>query len=308
MKAGNIIDYICCPKCKSELKIKKNSLMCVNCASLYKTQDGIVKILPKLSYDTKLSIEKWEKKYKKMIKGKIDCDYEDYLNLHAKNVIDQLKKEKIFSKKSVYLEIGCGPFFLGQILSKYFGLVIGIDFSGYSLKIANRMFKRKCINNFLLIQGNVLDLPIKSNTVDLVYGSGVIEHFTDTEKCIKELFRVLKTDGVCFNTVPLLNVGSLTYRQIWGNIPNIYLLKQIAEFVHVKLLKGKHMRFGYEMSFLKRTLINIHRRAGFSKVDVDRFNTNIELEYMPKPLRGMFAYLARNSSLFWPFVKVCAKK
>ena len=151
-------------------------------------------------------------------------------------------------------------------------------------------------------------MPIKNNTVDLVYGGGVIEHFKDTGSCIDELYRVLKRSGVSFNTVPYLNIGSLTYRQVWGNIPNVPVLREVAEFIHIKLLGAKHMIFGYEMSFTKRTLFSIHKQSGFKKISVDKFQTTLSFEFIPKFFRPFFIYLADTSPLFWPMVKVIGTK
>ena len=52
------------------------------------------------------------------------------------------------------------------------------------------------------------------------------------------------------------------------------------------MLKRKHMIFGYELSFLNSTLKKIHKKAGFEKIEVGKFRCR----------------------LFWPMIKVTAKK
>ena len=107
----------------------------------------------------------------------------------------------------------------------------------------------------------------------------------------------------------MLNIGSLTYRQLWGNIPNFPIIKQLAEFIHIKLLGGKHMRFGYELSFLPITLVNIHKKAGFKKIEVKYFDTKLLFELIPfTAVRNLLIKLAQNSPLFWPMIKVVATK
>jgi ubiquinone/menaquinone biosynthesis C-methylase UbiE len=197
---------------------------------------------------------------------------------------------------------------LGQAIAKDCKVIIGVDMSRNALRIARQMLEAKKIKNYLLVQGDINYMPIRNNTVDLIYGGGVIEHFNDTITCLKELCRVLKKSGISFNTVPYLNIGSLTYRQIWGNIPNIPILKQIAEFVHIRLLGARHMIFGYEMSFTKGTLIKLHKRAGFSKVIVDKFKINSSFDFIPPILRPLLIAIADQSSLFWPMVKVIGVK
>ncbi len=266
-------------------------------------------MLANLSEDLKLSIEKWDKIYFNQLSSKSYLkDYENYKKLYLADTFDQLTSEKGINKEVVYLEIGCGPFFLGQELAGRSGLIVGIDFCPSALEVARNLLNEKGISNYILIQGDILNLPVKSDSIDLIYGGGVIEHFENTQKCIDELFRVLKTGGVSFNTVPYLNLGSLTYRQIWGNIPNVFILKQIAEFVHIKILKSRHMIFGYEMSFLAGTLKKIHKHAGFNNVRIDKFKVKIQFDFLPGFLKPFFIWLAVNSRLFWPTVKVIGKK
>ncbi|MFA5188759.1 MAG: methyltransferase domain-containing protein [Patescibacteria group bacterium] len=305
-----IMEYICCPKCKSDLLNQNNFLICRKCDKQYEIIEGnIIKIALDPAADLELSIKKWDESYSRQLTGKIYIKAEeDYKERYNTDVYQQLDEYKKIDSDLVYLEIGCGPMFFGQEIANKCRLIIGIDFCPSALKIAKKMLDDKGCKNYLLIQGNILNLPIKEDVIDLIYGAGVIEHFKNTQICINELHRVLKKNGISFNTVPYLNLGSLTYRQIWGNIPNLPVLKQIAEFIHIKLLKGRHMVFGYEMSFLGSTLKNIHRDAGFKKVVVEKFQVNLVFDFIPKCLRRTCIRLASNSKLFWPMVKVIGKK
>ena len=135
----------------------------------------------------------------------------------------------------------------------------------------------------------------------------MIEHFKETQVCVDELYRVLKNGGVSFNTVPYLNLGTL-YRQVWGNIPDFPVLKQLAEFMHITLLRGKHMTFGYEMSFPPYRMKKVHIQAGFNEVIIDKFDVELVLEYAPGFMVRPLAWLANNSRLFWPMMKVVGTK
>jgi len=305
---NNYLDLIACSGCKGDLrKVSEEKFVCNKCGRDFFVEEGILKIVPELTEDMLLSIEKWDENYKNQLKSESFRDlHDDYHKRHADNVASQILSEA--NKRNVYLEIGCGPFFLGKVFAQEFDMVIGIDFCPSALKIAKKLLDEAGVENYILIQGDVINIPIKNNSVDMIYGGGVIEHFEDTQSCINELYRVLKSGGVCFNSVPYLNIGSLTYRQIWGNIPNFPVLKQIAELVHIKLLRGKHMIFGYEMSFTARTLMNVHKKAGFSNVRVDNFEVDMDFEFAPKFSRKLLFKLARESRLFWPMVKVIGIK
>jgi SAM-dependent methyltransferase len=53
-----------------------------------------------------------------------------------------------------------------------------------------------------LAVADVRSLPFKENAFDLIYSMGTIEHFTDYEVAVRELFRVLKPSGVAIVGVP----------------------------------------------------------------------------------------------------------
>lgn len=178
-----------------------------------------------------------------------------------------------------------------------------------ALQISKKLFEKEKTKDYLLICGNILNMPFKSNSFNLIYGGGVIEHFKNTKEAVVELSRVLKKGGLSYNTVPYLNLGTLTYRQLWGNIPRFPIIEGIFTFVHTKLLQAKHMRFGYELSFTRKYLEDVHRKSGFKKTVTGKFECSLDFEYIPlKPLRNLAIKLATNSSLFWPMIYVAGKK
>ena len=306
-KNTHMIDYLCCPQCKSDLEMSKNTLVCFACDATYKIKDGIPILLKDLNSEKKLSLKKWDTFYDNLSENERFNQFADmYYNDHFPGIYDQLNAAKPINNIN-YLEIGCGPFLMGQRISESCTLVIGIDFSFSALKLAKMMLDKKRNTNYLLIQADILDMPIKSNVIDLIYGGGVIEHFKDTQTIIDELYRVLAASGVTCNSVPCFNLAAL-YRQKWGNIPNVPVLKQMAEFLHIKVLKGRHMTFGYELSFLSRTIKNIHKKSGFNEVLIKRFNVPLTLEFIPDSLKRPVTWLALNCSLFWPMIFVVGKK
>jgi len=305
-----ILQYIYCPSCKGDLFEETDYLVCKQCTNKYEVLDkNIAFIVPHLTDDVKLSIKKWDTSYESKL---VDGSYRSFVAAsdrdHHENEYSQLNAEKNIDKDIVFLEIGCGTFALGQFLADKVKLVIGMDFSPSALKIAKKLLDEKGIKNYLLIQGDISSIPIKDSSVDIIFGGGVIEHFQNTKGCIGELHRILKPNGISFNTVPYLNIGSLTYRQTWGNIPNVPILKQIAELIHIRLLGARHMRFGYEMSFTAGKLKNIHRKAGFNNVKIQQYKVGLVLNFIPKRFRALFTRLADSNRLFWPMIKVVAKK
>lgn len=305
------INFLACPVCYNQLYQKDDRLICLgNAEHLFPVKDGLPNLLPqKLSSDLTLSQNKWGEFYEeKRDSRSVAQIVEEYRRTFFPYVYRQLNDVRPL-KDSVFLEIGCGTFSLGQLLAPECKLVIGIDFSSLSLKLARESLKERGIENYLLVLGDVTRMPIKSGVVDILYGGGVMEHFKNTQDAVNEFYRVLSPGGVSFNAVPYLNLGALTYRQIYGNIPNFPLLRQMAELIHIKLLKSRHMIFGYELSFTATQLLNLHRRAGFKEIRVEKFETMLIFEWVPFNLLKKFcAYVANRFRLFWPMVKVIAIK
>lgn len=306
------LKFLCCPDCRGDLFLESKQLTCKQCKRQYPFVNDIPVLLPSLiAKDVKLSQKKWDEEYGKTV-NKIEARKvkDSFKNTYLSSAMFYLNKiyESFNNKK--YLEIGCGPFFIGQELSKRGSFIVGIDYSMNALRLAKFYLVEEGIKNYLLICGDITRMPFKDNSFDLIYGGGVIEHFKDTVGVVKENRRVLKKGGVAFNTVPKLNLGSLTYRQVWGNIPNAPVLREIAEFIHVKILKGRRMYYGYEYSFTDSHLMKIFIKAGFakSKIEVKKYQVPLIFEYIKnKFIKKLAIFLAQNS-LFWPATYIISKK
>ena len=93
------------------------------------------------------------------------------------------------------LDVGCGPG--GNILFlKKFGKVTGLDTSKEALSFASTQ------GFFNIVQGDGDKLPFGNESFDLVSALDVIEHMENDTEALREIFRVLKKDGIFLLTVP----------------------------------------------------------------------------------------------------------
>ena len=75
------------------------------------------------------------------------------------------------------------------------GLVIGVDMTPEMIERARFSAKRLDIHNVEFRQGYLEDLPVESNTVDVIISNCVINLAPDKSKVFAEAFRVLKPGG-----------------------------------------------------------------------------------------------------------------
>ena len=166
---------------------------------------------------------------------------------HINNVIKKLPR------RARILEAGCGlgrwVFYLDSLGFE----TVGLDIVREALKeaIAYGRIKRKPT---VLVRGDVLNLPFRENSFDLVLSLGVIEHFKNGKEktCIKESFKVLKNFGLLFVSVP-------------NKYHFIYILLR-----GYSTMRGK-WRIGFERSFSIRDLKHFLEVEGFLVQEVKTF-------------------------------------
>lgn len=306
-----VTKYLCCSVCHSDLVVSKKSLRCKKCSIEYPfIYDSIPCMLPDINKTTLDTMQKWDNLYvEEAYNLATEKKYKDYF---LKNTLRQLLEYfKSRSKSRSYLELGVGLGCIGESLATEDWFFVGIDFSKSALLRLKKKLDRKGIKNYLLVMGDIQKLPFKDNVFDLIFGGGVIEHFPDATNVIQRCYQTLKKNGVIFNTIPPLNIGNIIYRSQWGSIPDFPILKQVCEFIHLKVLKGVHMVFGYELMLTKHKLVGMHKLAGFVSENIifDRYEIKPELNIIKnKILKSFFVYLCENSSSFWPAVKIIGIK
>jgi glycosyltransferase involved in cell wall biosynthesis/ubiquinone/menaquinone biosynthesis C-methylase UbiE len=97
------------------------------------------------------------------------------------------------------LEIGCGRgYYEGLLRFLYPNLSItAIDRKDEYLAIA-----RNTVSGVTFKNADALHLPWKANTFDRVFATEVLEHLSDDEKALSQMYRVLKHGGRALITVP----------------------------------------------------------------------------------------------------------
>lgn len=150
---------------------------------------------------------------------------------------------------NVCLDIGCGG---GANVKKLlvktpYGKVIGIDYSEVSVIKSSKINKAEIENKHCeILQGNVMKLPFRKETFDIITAFETIYFWPDINEAFKQVYRVLKVSG----TFMICNEsnGENSKEEKWTKIiqgMKIYNSEQIkksledAGFTDIKIHKNK---------------------------------------------------------------------
>lgn len=92
------------------------------------------------------------------------------------------------------LEVGCGPGFLSRQMGRLNLDYTAVDLAPRSIELASKGQKLRGLPGKFQV-GNAEALDFADETFDHVVSIGVIHHTPNTEKCVEEIYRVLKKGG-----------------------------------------------------------------------------------------------------------------
>lgn len=101
-------------------------------------------------------------------------------------------------KGETVLDLGSGGGIDVLIASKYVGetgRVIGLDMTDEMLELAHANQKKSGVQNVGFVKGYIEDIPLETETVDVVTSNCVINLSEDKEQALREAYRVLKKGG-----------------------------------------------------------------------------------------------------------------
>lgn len=203
-----------------------------------------------------------------------------YLNplLHVgriKNVLSLDDVSSLINEDSKIVEIGSG---IGTncILTKALvsSEVYGIEPAPGSYKALIPCIEsfKKCNSNYdyTSIQCGGEELPFQDNSIDFIYSFEVLEHVRDPQKMLREIYRVLKKDGIAY--ISTCNYDSFYeghYARFWN------------PFIGIETNKKRYIRKGLspvffdELNFVtKKKIMNWINDIGFSEIKFNPENEN----------------------------------
>jgi ubiquinone/menaquinone biosynthesis C-methylase UbiE len=158
------------------------------------------------------------------------------------------------------LDLACGPGTVTRRLARVApeSTIVGLDLSHQMLERAVRLTAREGLDNVIYIRGSALTLPFKSEAFDAVTCCGALQLFSDQDRAVGEIARVLKRQGefVCQTTLgprrPPLYVRVADHLLKFG-------------YFHLDDLKDRLCRFNFDLKSEERSKINYIFRAARSE-------------------------------------------
>jgi len=194
------------------------------------------------------------------------------------------------------LEIGAGTGRDSWLLAKYGAQAFALDYA------TTRTIREKFHSDnlpLICIQADGENLPFKDKFFDLVFSQGLIEHFRNPEKLIREQIRVLKNGGYLVIDAPqtysLYNIYKTALIRldnwpiVWERSYSVRDMKKIGKKYNLKLLKLS----GWDVWPL--FLRNMHKtKIGGRNVFPKKIRRLIEMQWRKFENTKPAAYIAMN--------------
>jgi ubiquinone/menaquinone biosynthesis C-methylase UbiE len=156
----------------------------------------------------------------------------------------------------VILDLACGPGTVTRRLARLApeATIIGLDLSPQMLERAVQLSRRERLDNIVYVRGSALSLPFRTEAFDAVTCCGALQLFSDQDRAMGEIARVLKIDAdfVCQTTLA-------------PKRPPLYVrvADRLLKFGYFYLddLKARLARFNFDLKSEERSKITYIFRA-----------------------------------------------
>jgi SAM-dependent methyltransferase len=199
-----------CVECYSR-EIAQGILHCASCHQEWAVIDGI----PRFNPDAHSDFPEWFARHAAKFRYRKTADVETFRSLHKETkrsfgyqwlryqVTDHQENREVFHDRlgtrpgslngQLLFEAGCG---MGRYL-QVIGEDPGAEAVGLDLSMAvNRAYRENRDNPLIhILQGNLMELPLRPGTFDHVYSIGVLHHTPSTKEAFRSVLTLAKAGG-----------------------------------------------------------------------------------------------------------------
>ncbi len=157
---------------------------CSRCGTELPVVRGIPRFVASDAYVSSFSFE-WNRHRRTQLDDDVSRESEG--TFRAKT---GLRPEEVAGR--LVLDVGCGMGRFADIVSRWGGQVVGIDLS-LAVEAAHANLVGR--DNVRILQADLLHLPFRPGTFDIVYSLGVLHHTPDCEKAFRNLVPFVRPGG-----------------------------------------------------------------------------------------------------------------
>ena len=148
---------------------------------------------------------------------------------------------RLLNPGSRCLEVGSGSGRLSVFLAREGHQLTCLDYTNEALQVAQRNFAAMDVRGHF-VQGDAFMAPFATGSFDVVFSTGLLEHFADPLPVVAEMVRVLRPGGVFFSDIVPRKFSSLRALDFLRPGPAVFerrfTRKQIMRMLGTAGLKG----------------------------------------------------------------------
>lgn len=180
----SLLTSLGCPTCKSILQVEDNNLNCSACVLSFPLLRGIPRFVPSENYAESFGLQ-WNRFARTQLDSALGTSRSE------NRFVRETQWDAAQLKGKLVLDAGCGSGRFSEIALKLGARLIAIDYSN----AVDAAYENLKSENVLIVQGDLANLPIQSQSLDFVYCIGVLQHTKNPERIVGELLRCLKPGG-----------------------------------------------------------------------------------------------------------------
>lgn len=195
-----LIERLSCNVCRSALRHDGDGLRCAN-GHHVPVRDGVPRFVEDDGYAANFGFE-WTKFDRTQLDGAHAASAWSR-DLYGQGVTDAASEsERTFELKTglcreelegkLVLDAGCGTGRFADVAERFGAHVVGVDLTR-AVDTARRNLRGRNVD---IVQANLLEMPFRPQTFDVIYSIGVLHHTPDTYTTWKKLVPLLKPGGI----------------------------------------------------------------------------------------------------------------
>lgn len=216
-------DLICCP-CGGDLTVgvSEREIACIQCARKIAIKDDIL-VMSGLAEatDPNHALRATEEATRDKQAG--IYDFSMLFRLPSRKEQGIVAGELSSRRWKAAAEVGCGTGRITELMAKNCDRIVAMDRSFVSIQVCQSRLKRKGLaENVLLIQADVVDMPLRDEAYDLVLSAQVIQHVPgegERERIMARIAEALQPTGRLILTLYEWRPSHARYRQKEGQHP-----------------------------------------------------------------------------------------